>query len=49
LLFGSDWPVCLTRTRYDGWVEVVRELAAPLTADERQAFFVDNTRHAYTL
>jgi L-fuconolactonase len=49
LLFGSDWPVCLLRSDYLRWISAVRELAAPLSAGEREAFFSGNARRAYAL
>jgi len=49
LMFGSDWPVCLLRSDYARWVAAVRELAAPLSVDEREAIFSTAARFAYGL
>lgn len=49
LMFGSDWPVCLLASEYERWVEVVKDWAAPLSADEQQAFFFRNAAKAYRL
>jgi L-fuconolactonase len=49
LMFGSDWPVCLLRTGYSRWVSAVQELAAPLSANEREEFFGGTARTAYAL
>jgi L-fuconolactonase len=49
LMFGSDWPVCLLRTEYSRWVSAVQELAAPLSADEREELFCGAARTAYHL
>ncbi|HLJ78624.1 MAG TPA: amidohydrolase family protein [Acidobacteriaceae bacterium] len=48
-MFGSDWPVCRVATTYAGWVETVERLAAPLSADERDALFRRNAARAYNL
>lgn len=49
LMFGSDWPVCLLRTGHNDWLNIVRELASELSADEQAAFFAGNATRAYTL
>ena len=49
LMFGSDWPVCLARIEYQKWIEIVEQLAAPLSAIERRQFFEDNAQRAYRL
>lgn len=49
LLFGSDWPVCLLRTDYAGWVAAAATLTAGLSDDERSAVFAGNARALYSL
>lgn len=49
LLFGSDWPVCLLRTDYAGWVDAADTLTAGLSDDERSAVFAHNARTLYSL
>ncbi len=49
LMFGSDWPVCLLRTQYDRWVDVVTELASELSQNEQNFFWHDNAVQAYGL
>lgn len=49
LLFGSDWPVCLLRTDYAGWVNAADALTAQLTDDERSAIFAGNATALYSL
>lgn len=49
LLFGSDWPVVKLGATYLHWLETVRTLLAPLTANEINAIFYDNARRIYRL
>jgi L-fuconolactonase len=49
LLFGSDWPVCLLRTDYAGWVDAADTLTAGLSESERAAVFAGNARTLYSL
>lgn len=49
LMFGSDWPVCLLRSEYSRWLEMVQELASELSSDEQQDFFFNNAIRAYQL
>lgn len=49
LMFGSDWPVCLLRTKYCQWLEAVEALAAELSPSEQAAFWSGNARRAYGL
>lgn len=49
LMFGSDWPVCLLATSFEGWVSLARELTASLTANEQAAIFAGNARRIYRL
>jgi len=49
LVFGSDWPVCLLRTDYAGWVNAADTLTAGLSGDERSAIFAGNARALYSI
>lgn len=49
LLFGTDWPVCTLACDYQRWVQIVQELAAPLTETERHALFFKTASQAYDL
>ena len=49
LMFGSDWPVCLLRSRYDQWVQTVEELANDFSETENAAFWGGNCARAYGL
>ncbi|MCA9185828.1 MAG: amidohydrolase family protein [Pirellulaceae bacterium] len=49
LMFGSDWPVCLLRTGYAAWFEVVQQFAQALSTGERTALFGANAAKAYRL
>jgi L-fuconolactonase len=49
LVFGSDWPVCLLRTDYAGWVNAADTLTAGLSDDERSAIFAGNARALYSI
>ena len=47
LLFGSDWPVCLLRTQYAHWIEVVRNYAHQLSSDEQASLWGANAIRIY--
>ncbi|MGE4587390.1 MAG: amidohydrolase [Mangrovibacterium sp.] len=49
LMFGSDWPVCLTATDYCGWLEVVRKALSNLTPEEKEQIFSGNALRIYHL
>ena len=49
LMFGSDWPVCLLRTEYQQWIDIVRELASELSESEQIDFFANNAIRSYNL
>jgi L-fuconolactonase len=49
LMYGSDWPVCLLRTDYLRWVDVVTELASELSPSQQSAFWYENAAKAYRL
>ncbi|MDA0811125.1 MAG: amidohydrolase family protein [Verrucomicrobia bacterium] len=49
LMFGSDWPVCLSRAAYRSWVDAVDALTVGLTVSERANFYVANATRVYDL
>jgi len=49
IMFGSDWPVCLLVTSYDGWVDAAEQLTAELSDDEREAVFGGTAARWYGL
>jgi L-fucono-1,5-lactonase len=49
LLFGSDWPVCLLATSYEGVVRGLEEALGPLAPDERARVFGLNAVRVYRL
>lgn len=49
LMFGSDWPVCLLKTNYQQWFEVVSELASELSPAEQENFWANNAARIYSL
>jgi L-fuconolactonase len=49
IMFGSDWPVCLLVTTYDGWVDAAEQLTAELSTSEREAVFGGTAAHWYRL
>jgi L-fuconolactonase len=49
VMYGSDWPVCLVRAEYREWARIAEELTAPLSEDERAAFWGSNATRIYGL
>jgi L-fuconolactonase len=49
LLWGSDWPVCLSATDYARWADTVEGWAAGLSDGERQRLFGGTAVAAYGL
>ncbi|MET7422718.1 amidohydrolase family protein [Dactylosporangium sp. NPDC005555] len=49
LMFGSDWPVCLLATSYQGWIETLAQLLHPLDAAEQAMIWGDTARRIYRL
>lgn len=47
LLFGSDWPVCLLRSEYLQWLEIVSSFIAPLSTSEQAAIMGKNAERVY--
>ena len=49
IMFGSDWPVCLLRSRYDQWVTTVQAFANRLSKAEQTLFWSKNATKYYQL
>lgn len=49
LMYGSDWPVCLTAVGYARWFELVARFAARLSADEHDRVLGRTAIEAYRL
>jgi L-fuconolactonase len=49
LMFGSDWPVCLLATSYEGVVRGLREALGPMSSDDAARIFGLNAVSAYRL
>jgi L-fuconolactonase len=49
LLFGSDWPVCLLATSYEGVVRGLEEALGPISAGDAGRIFGSNAVSAYRL
>jgi L-fuconolactonase len=49
VMFGSDWPVCLLASDYEGVVDALDEAVTSLTPSEREAVFGRTARRFYGL
>ena len=49
VMFGTDWPVCLLRTSYKDWVDVVKFLTEGLSVQEQAAIQRHNAEICYRL
>lgn len=49
VMFGSDWPVCLTETDYRGWVSLCAGYIKSYSQSEQRRFWADSAREAYRL
>lgn len=49
LIFGSDWPVCLDRSGYAQWRDLVSRWLAALSSEEQQRIMGGNAIEAYRL
>lgn len=49
MMFGSDWPVCLLRSRYDQWLSTVNALTSELSDSQNKMFWSDNAIQYYNL
>ena len=48
-MFGSDWPVCLLASDYDGVLALARTLVSGLSAADRAAVFAGTAARVYGL
>lgn len=49
LMYGSDWPVCLLRSKYSEWVAAVTLLSSQLSPAEQAEFWGGTATRAYRL
>ena len=49
LLFGSDWPVCLTETTYQGWMSIIQRQIGSFTESEQQDIMGGTAARVYHL
>ena len=49
VMFGSDWPVCLSATTYKNWTELVHRATLPLSVPERASIFGGAAAEAYRI
>lgn len=49
LIFGSDWPKCLTSCKYSRWYEAVAKFISTLSADEQAKVMGGSAAAAYNL
>jgi L-fuconolactonase len=49
VMFGSDWPVCLLASDYDGVLALARTLVSGLSAADRAAVFAGTAARVYRL
>jgi L-fuconolactonase len=49
LLFGSDWPVCLVASRYERWLNTIKDYFKEFSISEQEKIFALNCESFYTL
>ena len=49
LMFGSDWPVCLSAAKYSEVIGVVEEFFSNYSEEEREMIFGKNAVNFYNL
>lgn len=49
MMFGSDWPVCLSASSYERWLETVLSLISGLSPDERERILSGTALEFYGL
>jgi L-fuconolactonase len=49
LMFGSDWPVCLSTTTYNAWLALVKSGLKRFSEQEQKAVLYDNAIKVYSL
>jgi L-fuconolactonase len=49
VVFGGDWPVCLTGGTYRQWVEALRQIVARRPEEDQRKLWAGNARRLYRL
>jgi L-fuconolactonase len=49
VMFGSDWPVCLSASTYKNWTDLMHRATEKLSAPERAAIFGGTAAEAYRI
>lgn len=49
IMFGSDWPVCLSATTYKNWTELMHRATKNLSASEHESIFGGAAAAAYRI
>ncbi len=49
IMFGSDWPVCLSATTYNDWAELMRRATKTFSAAEKAMIFGGAAAEAYRI
>jgi L-fuconolactonase len=49
IMFGSDWPVCLSATTYKGWTDLMHRATEKLSEPERASIFGGSAAEAYRI
>jgi L-fuconolactonase len=49
VIFGSDWPVCLTRSTIQQWVAALREIISTRPAQDQEQLWSGNALRMYKL
>jgi L-fuconolactonase len=49
MMFGSDWPVCLSATTYNTWLDLVKSELQRFSEQEQKAVLYDNAIKVYSL
>lgn len=49
IMFGSDWPVCLSATTYQGWADLMHRATRQFSEAERAAIFGGSAAEAYRI
>ena len=49
MMFGSDWPVCLSAVSYSDWLDLVKKWISPLSSDEQKNILYKNAVNVYNL
>lgn len=49
LMYGSDWPVCLTAASYSAVLQIVKDYFSSFSIDEQKNIFSNNAEYFYNL